>query len=208
MQKIIFLRHSKLVLPYLDHSEMPFDMLSKLGTGELNPPIDIPYTEERLRALATRIDDADIQHVFASPFTRCQKTAEFISAKNEVLRSLQEVEFDLQKMDVDGTLQKDFGDRGISVVNTAVFTGMIEGTCETIDSVYARVRETFNALPQDGTVLCITHDFLMRIIEIFIKRSGRAYEPISLQELESTQRNGYLCGFATDRNSNSFESIE
>jgi len=42
--KYFILRHGKLSLPFKDHSEMPVSVLSELGSGKLNPPIDREYS--------------------------------------------------------------------------------------------------------------------------------------------------------------------
>ena len=64
---IIFLRHSKLLLPYKDHGEMPFSVLSKLGLQELNPPIDMVYTVKRLKELTPLIYPLNVHAVYTSP---------------------------------------------------------------------------------------------------------------------------------------------
>ena len=41
---LFFIRHSKLLLPYKNHSEMPFKVLADLASEKLNPSVDEQFT--------------------------------------------------------------------------------------------------------------------------------------------------------------------
>lgn len=210
----IFLRHGKLVLPYRDHGDMPFQVLSDLGTFALNPPIDSDYAQKRIEQLRNDPRLKEISAIYTSPAVRCLDTAQTlarqlgISAAPQLESNLMEVAFDLEKMDQDGHVQTGLQKHGIAAVNTAVFEGMLSGSCEPISEVYKRVETMFAHLrPVSGTLVCITHDFIMRVIEIYIRRQGAPYIPVTLGELEATRRNAYLSGFSTDASLSNFLEI-
>lgn len=194
---------------------MPFSVLSDLGLGKLNPPIDETFTRDRLANLTSRIPFFDIKTVLASPSVRCQDTARLLlphlhpDAQFTSVPQLAEVHFDLSKMDHTMRVEEKMSESGIAAVNTAVFEGMVEDShCESAKSVYKRVTKVFESLQNiELPALCLSHDFFMRVIELYIQRKGAPYSQISAEELESTQRNGYLCGFVTNPSLASFTPI-
>lgn len=216
-----FVRHSRLLLPYKDHSEMPFSVLSKLGLQELNPSIDMPYTLERLEELIARIPLLDVDAVYTSPSKRTQDTGAVICAKIKeikhkemtgvVLPHLREVSFDLEKLGqaFDGeTLMKE---RGIAGANTLVFKGMVSGThADLVEATYERVGALFEEIKKlgNGKYIFLTHDFFMRVIEIYIHRKGAPYSAITIEHLEGTRRNTYLTGFSTNPQLDSFSIVD
>jgi broad specificity phosphatase PhoE len=218
MSNLIFLRHSKLSLPYRDHGEMPFSVLSDLGLELLNPPIDSAYTTSRIAELDSKIDFFGVQEICASPSPRCQETSaallEFCSTKGHTPKFktsplLKEVHFDLASLDSDGSVQAGIHEHGIATVNTAVFKGMLAGIhCEPIKETYERVEEIFKTLSSDTDVkVFLSHDFFMRVIEIYIRRKGARFSEISLDEIEHTKRNTYLSGFVTNQDLIEFTPI-
>jgi len=198
---------------------MPFSVLAELGNGNLNPPIDIAYTNKRVDEVLRIFLPENIHTIFASPSQRCQDTAQLIvSALNKAqattevksLPSLAEVHFDLYGLDRRFNVQKEMQKKGIVALNSGVFEGMVSGEhCESMGSICRRVQEIFSTLQNTsrGIALCITHDFLMRVIELSIKRV-RSCESITVQQLEGTQRNGYLSGFATNAALDAFVPFE
>jgi broad specificity phosphatase PhoE len=209
---LIFVRHGKLSLPYADHSEMPFSVLADLGLGTMNPPLDATYTNERIRELAKTIDLHSFKKIYASPSPRCQETAALIAAfigtdiSIETRPELSEVHFDLYKLDETMDVKKEIELKGIAAVNTAVFRAMVSGIgAEPIEQVYERVERFFQVSGPENTI-AITHDFVMRIIEIYIRRAAE-FTPLTVGELEATQRNSYLSGFLVQGSSGTLRSI-
>lgn len=218
---LIFLRHSKLSLPYKDHGEMPFSVLSDLGLEKLNPSIDKDYTQKRIEELFEKVTFEKVKRMYVSPSRRTQETGALIKdcIKNEqtqknkctVLSYLKEIYFDLEKLDSVFNGQTMMKEKGIHGINSLVFKGMIAGIhTEPVKDAYERAGALFNEikmLPENGTVILITHDFFMRIIEIYIHRKGVAYYPITLEELEATKRSTYLSGFSTNISLSTFSII-
>ncbi len=57
-----------------------------------------------------------------------------------------------------------------------------------------------------GDTVFITHDFFMRVLELYIRRSGTLGK-VHSEDLQNTQRNLYLQGFATENPPNAFIPI-
>lgn len=202
---LIFLRHGKLDLPYKDHGEMPFDVISDLATGILNPPVDKIYTEKLIEQVCSKTLFNKVRVICSSPSNRCQSTSSLVknyleNVRDEkidinIIKNAREVEFDLRAI-INKSCGKNFD---ISNINDSVFSAMINGRgCEHINDIQKRVSKLFSTLLADERKkIIITHDFFMRVIELYIKRSGNLLN-ITYDDLINTTRNGYLCGFATD----------
>lgn len=198
---LFFIRHNRLDLPYQDHSEMPGSVLADLAVGKLNPSILQDVDLESLNFPLGKIDK-----IYSSPSTRSVETARLLQnlikinfhKKIEVIITpeLNEVEFSLDK----GLLKDIDRQRLISYANNFVFKSTVRGGhAESIESVLQRVKNLFKKLDPDkeSSELFITHDFLMRVIELYIKNQGEISKSILLEDLKNTQRNLYLRGFAT-----------
>lgn len=205
---LIFLRHGKLDLPYKNHGEMPLDIICKLASETLNPAVDKTYTENLISKLFTEGLFDNIEVIYSSPSSRCQSTANLLKkyieksgGRNNInvvtIEEANEVSFDLKKI----YSSKNIADFDISKINNEVFSAMINGeNCEPMNDIQNRVKNIFlNILSNKNKKLVITHDFFMRVIELYIKNQGK---PINIiyDDLLNTTHNGYLCGFATDFN--------
>ncbi len=216
-----FLRHSKLLLPYKEHANMPFSVLSDLGLYKLNPPIDRVYTDECLAKLVTVIPFEKINTIYSSPSLRCQDSAKAINEYTEkvlgkiiecvTLPELEEVYFNLEKLDTVIDVQSAVKQKGVAVaVNSGVFWGMMAGIHgEPILKVQERVRELFKMIQSlpEGKYIFLTHDFLMRVIEIYIRSKGDINHVITYEELLTTRRNLYLQGFSTNSSLSTFSDF-
>lgn len=206
---LFFIRHGKLGLPYKDHSEIPFDILADLASSKLNPPIDKKFTLSLMKQLSRKIPLEKIEQIYSSSSKRCLETAEllgdFINQKfSKTVRivtmpELIEVHFDLDKIYPNSK----YNQFDIATINDAVFKTMISGkNCEQVLAISKRIEKIFSVVDEIQTnegLLFVTHDFLMRVIEIFIKNHGKIESPITYFDLKNTKRNLYLDGFATNR---------
>lgn len=207
-----FIRHGKLHLPYKDHDEIPLKVLADLASLKLNPPIDVKFAEKQVLKLAGAIPFHTLEKIYHSPSRRCRDTARLISKfifdhydKNVATvtaRGLREIQFDLLKVYFPHNADKS----SIASVNDAVFEAMVNTSeyCEYAGSAYERVDILLKSNVAAEPSLFVTHDFIMRVIEIYIKNHGNLHHKITYKELEDTQRNLYLHGFATDFSFNSF----
>ncbi len=203
---LFFIRHGKLLLPYKDHNEMPLSVLADLASSKLNPPIDSKFATEYIPRLANKIPLASVKKIYASPSQRCQNTAQLIGQfilksynKNihiVILPGLKEIHFDLLKL----CAHSGASQLNIESVNNAVFKAMVNGSeyCESAGNAYQKINELLDSDIAAESSLFITHDFLMRVIEIYIGHGGASRHTITYDELQNTQRNLYLHGFATD----------
>ncbi|MBI2475798.1 MAG: histidine phosphatase family protein [Candidatus Taylorbacteria bacterium] len=210
--RYFILRHGKLSLPFKDHSEMPISTLSDLGSGKLNPPIEKDRTTLLIKEVTANFPEIlSSKFIYASTIPRTGETAilfqdeiEKVSGVRPPLKKfseLDEVSFDLGKLFEGG--------EGIAAVNSSVFRGMVSGkNAEFYVDTFARVQSFFNEIAsKDGVKLVVAHDFIMRIIEIFIKNKGKIPRSIELNTLEQTKRNTYVKGFITDSNFEDFTPI-
>ncbi len=209
VSKYFIVRHGKLFLPYKDHNEMPVSVLSDLANGKLNPPIDEEYSKSLVKKIISDFPEIlSSKIIYASTIPRTGETA--VLFQDEIERAtgirpplekfseLDEVSFDLVKLFTGG--------EGIAAINSDVFRGMASGKhAEFYADTFVRVKSFFNKVAvTPGAKLVIAHDFIMRIIEIFIRNKGNIPPTIDLNSLEATKRNTYVRGFATD---DSFETF-
>lgn len=203
---LFFIRHGKLLLPYKNHSVMPLPVLADLASSKLNPPIDSEFIAEYIPKLANKIPLIGIEAIYTSPSHRCQDTARLIGQfilKNYgrniqpvTLPELKEIHFDLLKLHP----HSDASRLNIESVNNTVFRAMVGGSehCESAESAYQRINNLLKSNITAKSSLLLTHDFFMRVIEIYIKHSGASRHAITYDELRNTQRNLYLHGLATN----------
>lgn len=209
---LFFIRHGKLKLPYKDHSEIPFKVLADLALSKFDPPMDKNFTLPLIRQL--KIPLGEIEKIYSSPSKRCLETSKLVSNFIRqkflekipiiVMSELAEVRFNLEKI-YPHPKRNQFD---IEAINDKVFRAMANGkNCEQVLGVYKRVEKIFSIIEnneENKKVLFVTHDFLMRVIEIFIKHHGKVESPITYLDLKKTKRNLYLRGFATDHSLSTF----
>lgn len=212
---LFFIRHGKLLLPYKNHSEMPFEVLDDLASFRLDPSIDKEFATTQIPQLERGIPFEKIEKLYASSSKRCQDTAQFIEEfilKNyrkdiDIVASLglNEIKFDLAKI----YPHKDNKNFDIESINDAVFRAMLNSSenCESANSAYKRIDEFWRSIITKEPSLFVTHDFIMRIIEIYIRNRGEMRHVITYDELKNTQRNTYLRGFASDFALDKFSSF-
>jgi hypothetical protein len=202
---IFFIRHSKLLLPYKSHDEMPFGVMVDLASEKLNPSIDRKFTQPLIEEISKIIPFSQIDRIFVSPSKRCQETAILIQnfikqnfQKDIIINfssELQEIRFNLERIYI-----ATFTDHvDIERINDSVFKAMISGkNCEHTFNSYKRVERFFKALRGNEKILIITHDFFMRVVEVYIKNHGKSDLSITYDDIKNTKRNLYLHGFATN----------
>jgi hypothetical protein len=202
---LFFIRHGKLLLPYRDHSEMPLKILADLAIEKLNPPIDKKSTKSLIIQISPVIPFKNLNKIYTSPSRRCQETTILIKnfMKQRFFKELtviitpelKEIRFNLKKIYI--PRNKECVD--INTINEHVFKAMINGEhCESVCNAYKRIKALFTKINKNEKSLFVTHDFIMRVIEIYIKDQKRRCYSITFNDLKNTKRNLYLHGFATD----------
>jgi len=206
---LYFIRHGKLLLPYKDHDEMPFEILADLAIEKLNPALNTRANKKLFPKIAKIIPFKDITHIYTGPSKRCRDSAKLISEtilkQNKrtlpitVIRNLREVEFDLRKI----YSKKIYRPGKIQNLNKLVLRTMLNGRhAESLAKTYQRADVIFKSIASfqknDKKLLFITNDFFMRVLELYIKKRGAKNIKIAPQDLLRTKRNTYFRGFATN----------
>lgn len=209
-KKLIFIRHGK-----ADHApnlsgEDYFDFLNKIAKREKDPKVDEEKTRQLISDyLSKRVDLGVIDFLATSPAGRCSATArliqEYISANSSTPVCIQkddnllEVKFDLGKIYPESSIPTGQASKMNSHVLTAMQTGRHS---ESYQEVEKRVERAINNFPKGKDILVVTHDFIMRVFEIYIKDIERGNN-----ELFNTKKYGYLEGFETDRGLSYFKYL-
>lgn len=212
--KLFFIRHGKLDLPYKSHDEIPFDILADLGLEKLNPSLDEKFNIKLIDELMDIIPLNKISKIYTSPSKRCLGGArlfvKFIKKKFGVDNTpvvinndLREVYFDLRLINKQQNLTKKLTDVSIEKINQAVLRAMVTGEgSESAEKAYKRISHFARLFKLDNDnkdiYLIITHDFLMRVIEVYIKNKKPMSRKINYANLKNTKRNLYFKGFATN----------
>ncbi len=214
--KYFFIRHGQLVSPYLNHLKMDYDTLADLSTSRLNPSIN-----SNARALFSQqtsgIDFSQVKVIYYNDSgfqsVRSRESAELIQEvlqqkyRHKIslvgLRELREVQFDVRKL-----ISKDeFKKAGMPAIRTALYAEQINGNknTESINEMTKRIERIRRVISKhaDGDILFITHDFFMRVLEVFINRVEQL-AGVTVADLERTELNYYFGGFRTDRKMRQF----
>lgn len=205
-KEVYFIRHGKLLLNYKNHADMPMHILADLASKKIDPPIDSLFLKKNINKLSKIIPFGKLDVIYASPSKRCRESAEFISdyinkkdnKKIPIITSLElkEVKFDLHK------IYKGKNKVVFKNLNDDVFKAMVTGVgSESAKTAQMRINKFMNKIKKNKSkrILVISHDFVMRVIEIYAKNNG-AKGGISLVNLKDTQRNDYLNGFGINVN--------
>lgn len=213
--KYIFIRHSKLDLPYKDHSEMPLSVITDLGTKKLNPGIDINFLKNKFEVLSTQLPFENVSRIVVSPSQRCIETgnsmAEMVDqkTKNHIPifqeQYLVEVHFNVLK------IIKDLNTKpSLAELNNLIFqamTGLREGS-ELIDSVLNRMNKVINKFKKsDGITLFVTHSFMLEALQMHILNKNTSNKNEQYETLLKVPRIQYASGFTTDSDLNIIDFI-
>lgn len=208
-----FIRHGQLIEPYIDHLTMDYETLADLSTSVLDPSIN----ENAYKLFDRQTKDIDFSKVQKMYYNnsgfqsnRSTESAEIIKQSLEVrlqhtisldgLSELREVRFDVQKLISLG----EYRDQGMPIIRTALYKAMIEGKdrIESITECFERIQKIHTLIrkhaSKNESVLFVTHDFFMRVIEIYITHMERLNR-VTINDLEETSLNYYFGGFCTDQ---------
>lgn len=193
--KITFLRHGQLLPPYNDYNKLSLDELSDLSLQRIDPSIDVVYAEKRISANNLLRDDFDA--IFISPAKRAKQTAQMIMSKLNIGKMetsdlIKEIVFDPKKL----VTSQEYENEGLNSVRLELFKALENDTnIEKISDIIARLFK-FKILLKEGnnaSILVITHGFLLRIIDLYIRQSTKN---ITAQLLKQATNYDYLDGFS------------
>lgn len=216
MPKYFFIRHGQLVEPYLNHLTMDYRMLADLSTSILNPGIN-SNARDLLSRQTAGIDFSRVRIIYYNnsgfQSVRSKESAELIQEvlqqkdRHEIslvgLPELREVRFDVRRL-----LSEDkFKKVGMPAIRTALYAEQINGTehTESIMDISMRIKKIADIVDNHSSsdILFVTHDFFMRVIEIYITRRERLNR-MTINDLEQTGLNYYFGGFYTDQKMRQF----
>jgi len=208
--KIYFIRHSKLDLPYENHLKMPYEILDDLAIGRLDPSIAKNSKKLFLKAAeGLPLKNIDVIY-FNNSNSQSKRSKESAFLIGKVLKEkynkkvptlgnpdLKEIDFSLK----DILPKKKFLKQGMPAVRTALYNAIInQGPVEQIDHIYKRAKDVFKSLEKhqkkDQTILLVSHDFYMRAVEVYLRKSKDSRE-VTVDNLEKTALNTYFKGFGT-----------
>lgn len=208
-----FIRHSKLNLPYKNHSEIPFKVMVDLGLNKLSPEVDNEYTKKQIIEFKNKINLEKIDVIYSSPAQRCRETARYLKnliGKEHkidlpiiVVPEISEIIFDLSILEDKS--------QDIQLINHFVFEQMISGeNAENYKNAFTRIDSFLKEVKKQNfdNAIFITHDFIMRIIELYIKNKGNILKNLTINNLQNTRRNDYLTGFSVNNNFSEFDIIK
>ncbi|MBI4132971.1 MAG: histidine phosphatase family protein [Candidatus Sungbacteria bacterium] len=218
---IYIIRHSKLDVPYQSHLEMPYEVLADLASGKLDPGIAPGSRELFFEAAGSVLPLNQVGAIYynnsGKQSRRSKESAELVQSiiKEKHARGvslignpdIKEVDFDLTKI----LPKEEFEKHGMPAIRSALYKAEIDGrVVESIADMYARIERIFTLLKQHEskgeTVLIISHDFFMRVMEVYATMTKKADE-VKLQYLERTILNTYFRGFGASYDLKQFKRL-
>lgn len=200
MKSVTFLRHCRLSDPYADYDKMSWDELRNLSTDRIDPDIH-PDSPQAISERFTRKYLQEFDMILCSPSKRAQRTAERIQRlsgkdlKIEESNTLREISFDPALL----TTKDKFLQDGLPEIRAVLFKGMIqkEPGVEALDDILIRVDTLTGLLEQTRykNILCITHSFYMRVLQLYLSESLTQCQDITIDKLTGTSDYSYLEGF-------------
>lgn len=214
--KYFFIRHGQLVEPYDDHLGMDYETLADLSTSKLDPDIRTSSLELFNKQTAG-IDFSGVTSIYynnsGKQSQRSEQSAQLIAEELasrfgekivlQGLKELHEVSFDVKEL-----IPKELFEKvGMPSIRTGLYTSMItSGPSESISEAERRIITIHSLVDKRsaGDLIFVSHDFFMRIIEVYIARPNRL-QNIRISDLENTSLNYYFGGFVTNH---SFRKLE
>lgn len=216
--KVYFIRHGKVDLPYKDHLEMPYEVLDDLATSRLDPSIVENSKGLFLQEIKSLpLGEIDVIYFNSSGF-QSKRSKESALLIRQILKekynkevpifgdpNLKEIDFNLNDI-----LPKEiFLERGMPAIRETLHNAIInQGPVEQIEHIYHRTKSVFNNLKRheenNETVLLVSHDFYMRTVEVYLKKT-RDPAKVSISDLDETSLNTYFKGFGTSYDLRNFK---
>ncbi len=215
--QFFFIRHGQLVEPYLNHLAMDYSTLSDLATSALDPSIN-KNALDLFNKQTSGVDFSAVSQIYYNnsgfQSRRSLESAQIISKvflhryKKELvpvgLPELREVRFDVRQL----VNEDDFKANGMPAIRTALYNSFVSGgSAESIVELDKRISVIkdiiINHVNKKESALFVTHDFFMRVLEIYIKHPRRL-RGVTVDDFEKTSLNSYFSGFFT---TNEFDTL-
>lgn len=195
--RIVFIRHGKVDLPYASHADMPFDVLVQLSRQELDPKSDYDFFLSHKNHFENLFKNFNFKQIFFSSSNRCVTLFSYIKnlinldgIKTEETAYIKEMFFDLEKLFTNGVvdlpaLKEEIEERLLNE----------QPGVEPLPQVQERLQKFVNLIPNSGDTLVLTHGYLMMIIAGLYLSSGKMTKEI----LSSIPRFQYFDGFSINK---------
>lgn len=202
MKRVRFLRHCGLVEPYNDYNQLSLDQLCDLGIPKIDPDIHPDSLQRISEKLSPELlQECDI--ILCSPSKRTRQTAELIKDLSKKDLQIQESNT-LREIRFNPALLLPTTEKAernyLPELRTALFKGTIQRKAgvETLDDLLRRIDDFAELLDQihHENILCITHGFYMRILQLYSMESLTNYPDITSEKLIGTPDYDFLEGFA------------
>lgn len=200
---------------------MPYEVLADLASGKLDPGIAHESMDLFFDAAGSALPLDSIRVIYynnsGKQSLRSKESAELIQ---EIIKEkhgcyiplignpdMKEVDFDLSKI----LPKEEFEKRGMPAIRTALYKAEIEGVVvESIAHMYGRIERIFALCKSHEQkrerVLIVSHDFFMRVIEVYLTVTKRP-EEVALEHLEATTLNTYFKGFRVPQDFRTFKRL-
>lgn len=201
---IFFLRHSKLDLPYKNHSEMPIQVLASIASNKIDPSIDIKFTKKNFKKIKNELRDTSI--IVTSQSKRAIETGDFFKknlkegSKIKIFtdNNLREVKFNIKNITKNYNYVPDLPQLNNIILKT--ISNNTEGT-EYADFVLNRIKRVVKKYNNDDkTILFITHGFVIETLESYFRRKKDSNVKFSYNKLIKSRKVNYISGIVVDNN--------
>lgn len=202
---VTFLRHGRLVAPYDNYDRLSFEQIHRLASGELDPTIDKDRVNEVVLSLKRLNSLKDLEVIYHASSQRAQDTAfclkQFLETRNgrqiKIVRldELAEIKFNLKQL----VSLKQYQKGQMRVVRSALFRALVQGgSVEELKECYRRIKRLEQIILQNGNekVLCITHGFFMRLLQLYFLLGVKQPDEVSQEQLSNAINFSYGKGFS------------
>jgi len=171
-----------------------YESLDLITKGEYSPPITADFHEIVLAVDKEAVSDADF--ILHSPSLRAAQTAQIIKEtlgpKAVLLETpyLSEVKFSLKDL----VLQKEYEEQGSNLVRKRFIESFManDKKIESRELLLSRINGLFDLLKsheyQEKRIVCISHSFFMKILQIFLKEPTLFENPTLLSKYFDWQK--------------------
>lgn len=207
--KVTFIRHASLKEPFDNYDKLSFSEINGLATGEIDPDISTQARQNIEETLSNLNSVAKNSVIFYASSRRAKQTAKIVQdlikkkLKTKIklveLSELNEIFFEPQKM----ISLKQYEEQGLSAIRNSMFKHLsaeklIKGV-ENIDNVLQRIealnKRLLKAEKKFDSVICVTHGFLMRVLQLYFLYGIKNKGEISKKSLFDMINFSNACGF-------------
>lgn len=174
MKKIIFIRPAE--YSYVVEGNSLLDSFDLIGSNQNDPSVGVisGATQKRITYLTEKYRPSI---VYSSNANRCKNTAGLFTSQPYVSKDLNEVDFDLIKNL--GLSHADKNNFDVDELRFELIKAFTENKLEEKpEDTIKRINSFLNSVKNgEGTVLCVSHAFIMKLYEIYLKQNMHISNP-------------------------------